>query len=163
MLDTTRVKGSEARLASLAEAILEVHIPRLLVGAAGVDVHPPTVHLPDLHQGVTNRVATHIEDTPPQMRDLPRSRRNRVTDNDQIVIGVQGQSVRIERPCALPRCPDKLFGEHPGGIESHSPKCDHPQKVTPAPDGIGGFHTSNLQALRCRRDPSGVQSPFCFR
>jgi hypothetical protein len=76
-----------------------------------VNVGPLAVHLPDLDDGVAHRIPLGIEDPPGQVRDLADGGRDGVVDDEQVVVGVQRELVRVERPLGLPRRADQLLGE----------------------------------------------------
>ena len=69
------------------------------------------VDLPDLDEGVADRVAPGVEDPAAQVGDLADGRRDAVVDDQQVVVGVERQLVGIERPLGLGRRPDQLVGE----------------------------------------------------
>ena len=71
--------------------------------AVGVEVDAVGVALPDLDDGVADRVALGVEDAAGQVRDLADGRRDGVVDDDQVVVGVERQLVGVERPLGLAR------------------------------------------------------------
>ena len=78
-----------------------------------MQIHAVAVDLPDLDEGVANRRAGRGQNPPAQVRDDADRRRHAVPDDDQIVIGVERESIRIERPFSLPRRERELFSEQP--------------------------------------------------
>jgi hypothetical protein len=66
------------------------------------------IDLPDFDHGILDRVASNVEDAAHNMRDLADGRRNRVIDNDEIVVRIQRQLLGIERsfrdPSSAPQC-----------------------------------------------------------
>ena len=55
------------------------------------------VHLPDFDEGVSHGLPGHREHAAGQVRHLPDGRRDRVVDDQQVVVGVQRHLVGIER------------------------------------------------------------------
>ena len=87
------------------------------LGAISVDIDPLAVHLPDFHEGVAHRLAVFVENAPAQVRDLANGRGNRVVDDDQVVVGVERQPIRVERPFGPRRCRGEFLREQPTGRE----------------------------------------------
>src|SRR5262249_37658363 len=85
-----RLDGAEVVLAGRAggepTVALEVRVARLAGAVAGVDVHPPGVHLPDLDDRVLDRAPRDVEDLPAKVGDLTDGRRDRVVDDEEVVI-----------------------------------------------------------------------------
>ena len=69
----------------------------------GVQVRAVVVGLPDLDQGVAQRIAVGVEYATDQVRHLANGRRDRVVDDQQVVVGVERQLVGIERTLGLQR------------------------------------------------------------
>ena len=86
-------------------------------GILGVDVGPVVVDLPDLDQGVPHRVALGVEDAAGQVGHLADGRRDAVVDDEQVVVGVERELVRIKRPLGLPGRAHQLVGEQAAGRE----------------------------------------------
>src|SRR5687768_23916 len=59
------------------------------------------VALPDFNQGIANRLALRVENAAAEMRDLTHRWADRVVDDQQIVVSIQRQLVRVERPLGL--------------------------------------------------------------
>ncbi len=82
-----------------------------------MEVTGVVVHLPDLDDGVANGIAMRIEDSAGQVRNVADGRRDRIVDDEQIVVGIERQVIGIERPFRLRRRAHELFGEDAGGIK----------------------------------------------
>src|SRR5262245_10616830 len=76
------------------------------------------INLPDLDHSVSNRTSLGIEQLASEMRDLSNRRRNAVVDDDQIVVRIEREPVRIKRPFRLPWSQRKRFGK----CASHVPE-----------------------------------------
>src|SRR6185369_17799913 len=73
----------------------------LVAAVAGVQVDALAVALPDFDEGVLHRAAAGVEDTAGQVRDLSDGGRDAFVDDDQVVVGVEGELVRVERAFGL--------------------------------------------------------------
>src|SRR6185437_11774274 len=111
-----------------AEA-LEVLVERLAVAAARVQVDPVVVDLPDFDQGIAKGFAARVQDSPAEVRDLADGRRDFVVDDQQIVVGIERQLVRIKGPFGLRRGQRQLFGEGAASGEASRPEGDSAEKA----------------------------------
>ena len=80
------------------------------------------IALPDLDHGILHRVAADVEDSADEMGDFAHSRGGAVVDDDEIVIGVEGELIGVEGPFGEGGCPHELFGEQSGGYEERCPE-----------------------------------------
>ena len=124
-----RLDGAEVVLAGRAgqepaEALeVLVLLVLLLVAVGRVQVDALGVALPDLDQGVADRVALGVEDPAGQVGDLADGRGDAVVDDEQVVVGVERELVRVERPLGLGRGAGQLLGEQPaGGEQAETPR-----------------------------------------
>lgn len=90
--------------------------------ALRVDISAVVVRLPDLDQSIANRLTALIENTATQPCDLADCRSNVVADDDQVVVPVERQPVRIIRPERLGRSKNKLLGKAPGTANRTPPR-----------------------------------------
>ena len=79
-----------------------------------MQVDAVAVDLPDLDDGAADRSAPPVEDAPPQVGNFAEGGRGRIADDDQVVVDVEREGVRIERPLGLTRRQDQLLGEEAG-------------------------------------------------
>ena len=107
---------------------LEVPIALGPVRAAGMQVDPAVVALPDLDERVSDRFAPGVEDAAPEPRDGPDGGRDAVVDDEQVVVGVEGQLVRIERSLRLQGRAHELIGEDAAGSERHRAEREPPDQ-----------------------------------
>ncbi len=89
-------------------ALSAVVAPRVQIGAI-------VVALPDLDDGVADRFAARIEDLAREMRNRPHGGGEGVVEDDQIVVGVEGKFVGIERTFRLSGGAHQFFGEDAPG------------------------------------------------
>src|SRR6266568_3293543 len=92
---------------------LEVFVA-LRVSVTTVQIDPMVVHLPDFHQRVPYRIAFRVEDAPAQVRDFPNRRSDAVVDDDEVVVCVERQVVRIEWPLRLSGRADEFVAKGAG-------------------------------------------------
>ena len=90
---------------------LKVLVVILLVRVASVDVGAVVVDLPDLDQGVPDRVALGVENTAEKMGHFAHGRSDRVVDDQEVVVGVERELVGIERPLSLRGRPHQFVRE----------------------------------------------------
>ena len=83
-----------------------------------MDVRAAIIHLPNFDCDVANRAAVSVADFSGQVRNFTDRGRNRVVQDQQIVVGVQRQMIRLERPFALGRRLFQFVGEWPGSKET---------------------------------------------
>jgi hypothetical protein len=77
--------------------------------ALGVDIGPIVIGLPDLDRCSTDRLTALVENAATQPRDLADRRRDVIADDDEIVIAIERQPIRIVRSQSLGRSKDKLL------------------------------------------------------
>src|SRR4051812_14919120 len=61
-----------------------------------VQVNAIVVHLPNLHERVAERLPAAIENSSGQVRDLANGQRERVVDDEQIIVCIQRKVVGIK-------------------------------------------------------------------
>src|SRR5437867_1802941 len=66
------------------------------VAVAAVQINAVIVHLPDFDQRVADRVAAAVQNPTAEVGDLAHGRRERVVDDDEVVVGVQRKVVRVK-------------------------------------------------------------------
>jgi hypothetical protein len=76
-----------------------------------MEINTAVIALPDFDECVLDRIAVGIQKPSTQVGDLADRRRKAVVDDDQIVIGIERQMIRIKRAFRLPRGADQFFGE----------------------------------------------------
>jgi hypothetical protein len=81
-----------------AAVSLEVRIELLAVARGLLEVGAVLVALPDLDDGIAQRLALGVEELAGEMRDLADGRRNCVVDDQQVVVGVERELRREEGP-----------------------------------------------------------------
>src|SRR5262249_22120881 len=72
---------------------------------------------PDLDLGVPDRVSVPIEDATGQVGDLADGRREGVVDEDQVIVAIEGEPVRVEGPFGQRRGAGERFGGPAAGLE----------------------------------------------
>src|SRR5262249_853040 len=138
-LDGTEVVPS-ARAGQEPAETLEVPIAFSLAAVLAVQIDALAVHLPVLDQRVAHRIALRIENSTTQMCDLADRRRDRVVDDEQGVVGVQRQLIRVERSLGLRGSPDQLLGECAADREGGRAKGECAQKRTTTLEGKERTH-----------------------
>ncbi len=76
---------------------LEIHIPPAAAAVSRVHLNPLAIDLPDFNGGVLDRLAAYAEHSAGKMRDLSDRGRRGIADDDQIVVFIERQLVRIVR------------------------------------------------------------------
>jgi hypothetical protein len=109
---------------------LEVLVASLLVAGAAVQVRALVVHLPDFDERVAEWRAGRVEDTAREVRDFTHGGRDRIVDDQQVVVGVERQAVRVERPFGQGRGLGEFLGENPGSQPAGTCKGDSLQETT---------------------------------
>src|SRR5262249_23185868 len=84
---------------------------------ARVDVHRIGVALPDLDGGVANRRPRGPEDAAGEVSDLTHGRGDLVVNDEQVVVCVEREFVRIEGAFGEGGRTEQLVGEQPAGGE----------------------------------------------
>ena len=133
-----RLDGAEIILAGGSSEKTAKALEVLVAGGVGVlavQIDAVIVHLPDLDQGIANRVPFDIEDATAQVSDFAHGWRERVVDDDQVIVGVEGKVVRVERPFGLARCQESL-GKSAGKGEKRGPETDLTEET---PSILGEF------------------------
>ena len=92
---------------------LEIPFALFRIARARMQVGPAVVALPDFHERIAHRVALRIENAPAHVSNLADGGSDRVIDDDEIVIRIERQMVRVKRPLRLRRRSDELFGKSP--------------------------------------------------
>ena len=142
-----RLDGPEVVLAGRAgqEAAesLEVRVELLLACVVRLEVGAVAVALPDLDDGVADRVALGVEDPAAQVRDLADRRGDRVVDDQQVVVGVERELGRVVRPLVLVRGAGQLLGEGASGREGGcaSARCSYESSP------VGREKMSNMELI----------------
>ena len=108
-----------------------------LLRSAGASVEHAlfVIDLPDLDECVANGAATRIQDSARQMGDLTHGRRDRIIDDQQVVIGVEREFVGIKRAFGLGRRAYQFLGKYAGDQQSRRPQTHRLQKPTSVSDG----------------------------
>jgi len=141
------LKTSEALEVSV-ETI--VAFPALLL-----QVRAGVVHLPDFNDRVLDRLATRVEQAPAQMRDFTNRRRDGITHNNEVVIRIERESVRVKRPFRYPRClAQQLLGEQAGHSEEASRERGASEKMPAGQFEMAIFHKE--------LDPASGMLVTCF-
>src|SRR5271157_559225 len=96
---------------------LEVGVVLVPVLQVGPEVRPVAVALPDLDDRVADRVALGIEDLAAEVRDFAHSGSDGIVDDEQVVVGVEGELGRVERALLNARGTFQLLGEGASGRE----------------------------------------------
>src|SRR6478752_4468242 len=95
-----------------------------------MQISPAIVALPNFYCRVPNRVPLTIENSSTQIRDLAHTGSQLVIDDQEIVVRIQRQLVRIKRPLGLGWRLHQLLGKHPGNIQRRSKGGRAAQKQT---------------------------------
>src|SRR5207248_10788431 len=69
-------------------------------------------------------------------------------DDDQIIVGVEGKMIGIERPLGLSRRTDQLFRERPSRQRPGSAECGRGQQRTGKKLSSSRFHTVSVPPRR---------------
>ena len=119
------------------------------VAIVGVEIDAVIIDLPDFDEGIAHRLAGSAKNAAGQMGYLAQCRRERIVDNDQIVVGVQRQLVGIERALGQSRRDGQLFGPGSPGKRSGG-RQGKPFEQTPPIDGeIAEMHGLAPRMFRC--------------
>ena len=86
-------------------------IALLAIGAFSVQIDPVVIHLPDFNDRIADRFSHRTESPSSEVRDLSHSGRDGVVDDQQVIVSVQGERVRIERAFSLPWRSSQFFGK----------------------------------------------------
>src|SRR5688572_12155605 len=86
------------RVAEEASVSLKVAVETGWLAAARVHVRAGPVDLPDLHESIPHRLTRFRQHAAGQVRDLADGRSDAVIDDEEVVVGVERELVRIERP-----------------------------------------------------------------
>ena len=114
---------------------------RMNVRTIGID-------LPDFDQRVAHGVAARVEDFAAEMRHFSNGGRDRIADDEQVVICVARQVIGIEGAfghCRSPHSPLEFFGEDAGLEEARksercSARADTTKESTPRGKRFGQIH-----------------------
>lgn len=117
----TREKSSEA---------LEVFVTLVGVARLRVEVSPIVVALPYFDERVPHGLAARIQDAAAQPGDFSKRRRDGVVQDEQVIVSIQGQLVRIERPFRLGRRPDEFLGESARDGEQRGAEAEPTEEMT---------------------------------
>jgi hypothetical protein len=86
--------------------------------------------MPDLDDGIANRIAFEVEDAAAQVRDLADGRRDGAVDDEQVVVRVERHLVGVERPLGLGGCAGEFLGEQARRGEGGGPQGAGAQEQT---------------------------------
>src|SRR6185369_4665121 len=130
---------------------LEMTIPGGM-GVPGMEVNAIAVALPDFDEGVPDGIAAAIQDAAAQVSDFADGRGEAVIDDDEVIIGVERQFVRVKRAFGLGGRAQELLGEGAGDGEQRRAQTERLQKPTTVGKGVrveGQVHNGEY-ALRGR-------------
>ena len=113
-----------------ASEALEVTVALRGVTRPSVDVGAVVIGLPNLDEGIAHRLAFFVEDATTQPRDGADRWGDPVIHDDEVVIRIERELVRIERTLRLLRRPRERFGESSGHSEQRRPERDLAQEIT---------------------------------
>src|SRR5262245_66094152 len=88
-----------------------------------------TVALPDFDESVLHRAAAGVEDAAGEVRDLADGGRDAVVDDDQVVVGVERELVRVEGALGLRRRAREFVGEGAAEGEEGGRECGAAEKA----------------------------------
>ena len=94
-----------------------------------MEVYTRGVALPDLDEGVANRLAACVENASAKPAHLADAGRGGVVENQQIVVRVERQLVRIERPLGLLGRERERLGESTGHSEKRGGNAQRLEKM----------------------------------
>ena len=95
---------------------------------AGVQVHLVGVALPDLDGRIPHGAPGRAQDAAGQVRDLADGRGDVIVDDDQVVVGIERQLVRVERPFRQGRaCGGAASANSPRVVKNAAPRA--PRKM----------------------------------
>src|SRR5262245_1562654 len=97
-----------------AAKALEILVALVAVAGAAVQISAIVVTLPDFYDGVLDGASIGAENPPAQVGDFADGRRDRIVDNQQVVVGIQRQVIGVERPFGLRRRANQLLREEAG-------------------------------------------------
>ena len=105
-----------------APEALEIFVAFLGVARAGVEIRAAVIALPDFHERIANRRAAGVEDASAEIRDFADRGRERVVHDEQIVVGIEREVIRVKWPFGLRRCVEEFLGECAGDGEEREAK-----------------------------------------
>tara|TARA_B100001105_G_C22339214_1_gene420463 strand:+ start:221 stop:856 length:636 start_codon:yes stop_codon:yes gene_type:complete len=85
-----------------ASIALEVPVPLVLSVGLGMEVDPLVVYLPDLNDGIAERLAPGVHHHAAKVAHGTYRGSNLVVDDEEIIVGIEGKVVGIERPLHVP-------------------------------------------------------------
>ena len=123
-----------------AEA-LEIFVAFVAVAtAAGVDVAAVGVGFPGFDDGVADGFAFDVADGAGEVGDIADGGGDAVVDDEEVVVGVEREFVRVERALGLEGCLEEGFGEGAlGGEEGSGAEGGFDEEATAVADGAGGW------------------------
>jgi hypothetical protein len=93
------------------------------------------VHLPDLDEGISDRLSRRRQHATGEVRDRADCRRDSIVDDQQVVIRVEGHLVRVEGPlrCRRRHLQGQGLGEQSRGVEQGDPgaRAEAAKELTP--------------------------------
>ncbi len=107
------------------------------VAVGRVEIAAIAIDLPDFDQCAADRVALGVEYFAGKVRHFADGGGDVVVDDEQIVVGVEGEFVGVERPLSLARGECEGFGEGTGGVEERGEGSCGDQFEEPTPCGFG--------------------------
>jgi hypothetical protein len=129
-----------------ATIALEVLVPLVLSVGLGMEVDTLVVDLPDLDDGIADRLTLGVQHNAGEVTNGTDCGGDLVVDDEEIVIGIEGKVVRVERPLRVPGCAGESLRKGAGYGEEGGGSCEGAAKKVAAVagwatcDGIDGSH-----------------------
>src|SRR5512133_2443634 len=96
---------------------------------ASPEVGAFAVYLPKLDHRISDGVTSPLDESSAQMRDFAYGRRDRIVNNQQVIIRVERKSARVERTFLNLRCARELLGKRARDREQKAPRRDVAEKT----------------------------------
>ena len=93
---------------------LKILIPFITIGRAAVQIGAVVIHLPDFDEHISQRFSVTVEYSTGEMSYFTDGGRDRVIDDNQVIIRVQRQVIGIEGAFGLLRRSHQILGEGAG-------------------------------------------------
>ena len=119
-----------------------------------MQVNAVGITLPDLDERVADGFAAGVEHPAADVGDLAHAGRDPVVDDQQVVVGVEREMVRIIRSLGLRRRPGQRLGKGAGGGEEGGGEAGVPEEGAPGLERKQEVHGTESTPIR-----KGIKPP----
>src|SRR4029079_7144511 len=96
-----------------------------------MQVRPVVVPLPNFNQRIADGIAVGVENSSAKVCDFADRGSYRFVNDQQVIVGIQGQLVGIKRPLGLSRSANQLLGKSSASAERGNSQSHTAQEMTP--------------------------------